>query len=118
MKAIFIDSTNKTVTEIDVPNKNTLQAWYKILGVSMVEVATYITDHDSILVDEEGLLSLTSDTKFFSYKGGHQPFAGNGLVVGVDEEGESVSCDATTDQIKAKVQFHSLREVQLMVHKG
>ncbi len=106
MKAILIDSVNKIISELDLdPNKNMLLQWYKSLDVSMVEVAHYITNHDSILVDEEGLLKPCDH--FFIYDGAHQPFAGNGLVVGVDKEGETVDCDITLDEVKQHVRFVS-----------
>jgi hypothetical protein len=112
MKAILIDSKNETVTEVEISNENSLQDWYKKLGCQMVEVAHYFDEHDSIMVDEEGLLSMDSDTKFFTVVGGHQPFAGNGLVVGVDDEGESVDCNKGVDEIKSLVKFFTLSEIQ------
>ena len=110
MKAILIDSVNKTVTELDLdPDKNMLFQWYHALNVSMVEVAHYITDHDSIIVDEEGLLKPCDH--FFLYDGAHQPFAGNGLVVGVDEDGRTVACDISVEAVRSKVQFLSRADI-------
>jgi hypothetical protein len=110
MKAILIDSVNKTVTELNLdPQKNMLTQWYKALDVNMVEVAHYITDHDSILVDEEGLFKPCDH--FFVYEGAHQPFAGKGLVVGVNEDGETVACDITVKEVESKVKFMSRNEV-------
>ena len=106
MKAILIDAVNKTVTELDLdPSKKMLHQWYEALNVSLVEVAHYINDHDSILVDEEGLFK--PGDHFFVYEGAHQPFAGNGLVVGVDEEGETVACNITLKEVKQNVRFVS-----------
>jgi hypothetical protein len=116
MKAILIDVKNKTISMVEVDDKNVLKDWYRLMGCGMVEVAHYIDNHDSILVDEEGLLSLTGDTKFFTIEGGHQPFAGNGLVVGVDDEGEGVSPNVSVEEIQRKVKFHTLREVQRMAY--
>lgn len=114
MKAILIDVRNKSVTMVEVDDKNVLKDWYRIMGCEMVEVAHYFDEHDSILVDEEGLLTLSPDTKFFTIEGGHQPFAGNGLVVGVDDEGESVNPCITVEEVQRMVKFHTLREVQMM----
>jgi hypothetical protein len=55
-------------------------------------------DGDVIYVDDEGLLKPLD--WFFAVKGGHQPFAGCGLVLGSNDEGESVS---------AKIALHDLR---------
>ena len=118
MKAILIDVRNKTISLVEVDNKRVLEDWYELMGCQMVEVAHYFNNHDSILVDEEGLLSLSGDTKFFTIKGGHQPFAGNGLVVGVNNRGESVSPNISVEEVQKMVKFHTLREVQMMTDLG
>lgn len=110
MRAIFIDSVNQQVKEVTVDGrKNTLDQWYEILGVTRVETGLYITEHDSIIVDEEGLLKPCDH--FFTYEGAHQPFAGNGLVVGADEEGETVSCDIDEAQVRSKVKFYNKDQI-------
>ena len=115
MRAILIDVYNKDVREIDIPENNTLDAWYKAIDVEIVTVGHYINEHDSILVDDEGLLKPCNH--FFLYEGSHQPFAGSGLVTGVDEEGESVSCDISLDEVKNNVTFMTLKEVQEWVNE-
>lgn len=110
MKAILIDAFNKTVTEVKLDGrKDMLDQWYHVMKVDMVEVAHYINDHDSILVDEEGLLKPCDH--FFLYEGAHQPFAGNGLVVGVDEEGETVDCNISAEEVEQKIEFFTRQEV-------
>lgn len=110
MKAILIDVYNKQVKELTLdPNKRMLDQWYEHMKCDLVTVAHYINDHDSILVDDEGLLKPCDH--FFNYEGSHQPFAGNGLVVGVDEEGETVACDISLEEVQAKVSFYSRQEV-------
>lgn len=109
MKAILIDVHNKDVREVEIPEENTLQAWYNVMHVDLVTVGHYINDHDSILVDDEGLLK--PDQAFFYYEGAHQPFSGNGLVVGVDEEGNSVSCEITVKEVKKNTRFLNINEV-------
>lgn len=112
MRAVLINSTDKTVKDIEISETNTLQDWYKAIGCSMVEVATYINDdRDSILVDEEGLMrTMSESTTFFQYEGANQPFFGNGLVVGVDDEGNSVSCHITALEVATNVSFKCLRD--------
>jgi hypothetical protein len=53
---------------------------------------------DVIYVDDEGLLKPLD--WFFAVKGGHQPYAGCGLVLGSDEEGETLS---------ARIELHALK---------
>jgi hypothetical protein len=117
MKAILIDAFNKTVKELKLNDKkDMLDQWYYALKADMVETAYYITDQDSILVDEEGLLKPCDH--FFTYKGAHQPFAGNGLIVGVDEEGETVDCVITLEEVEQNVDFISRDEILKSLYNG
>ena len=110
MRAIKIDSKNRTVSEIDIDEqKGVLNEWYKAIGCELVEVAHYMSDKNHILVDEEGLLKDITD--FFIYNGNLQPFAGNGLVVGVDEEGKTISCDVTLEEVTKNVTFVNEDEI-------
>ena len=116
MKAILIDVHNETVTQVEVDDKNVLRSWYKLLICSMVQVAHYFNEKDSIMCDEEGLFTMNDDSKFFSVEGGHQPFIGNGLVVGVNPmDGESVDPCITVEEVRSKVKFHTMNEITRMV---
>lgn len=101
MKAILIDAVNQKISEVALnPNKPMLDQFYQLLNVDLVEVGHYIDHHDSIMVDEEGLINGTD--VFFYYDGAHQPFAGSGLITGVDNEGETVDCNISyIDVVKA-----------------
>lgn len=114
MKAIFIDATKRQVSEVEISDTNTLNAWYKVIGCDMVEIATYINDKDdSIMVDEEGLLKpLQSDSPFFAFEGAHQPFAGNGLIVGQDNEGETTPPTVTVKDVESKITFLTFAEAR------
>lgn len=116
MKAILIDVLNENVRMVEVDDNNVLRSWYKHIGCSMVEVAHYFNHHDSIMADEEGLFTMDNDSKFFTIKGGHQPFIGNGLVVGVDNKGESVDPHISVDEVRSMVEFFTMEEVREMVN--
>ena len=105
MKAILIDSKNKTVSEITIDEnaEALLEEWYKHIDCELVQVAHDISKHDSILVDEEGLLK--NPDNFFTYNGAHQQFAGNGLIVGRNEDGETVDCEITLEEATLNVIF-------------
>jgi hypothetical protein len=60
-----------------------------------------IGDGDIIYVDDEGLLKPLD--WFFAVKGGHQPYAGCGLVLGSDDEGGTVSARIALADIKRRV---------------
>jgi len=116
MKAILIDVQNETVRQVEVDDTRILLDWYGHIGCQMVQVAHYFNEKDSIMCDEEGLFTMDSDSKFFSVEGGHQPFIGNGLVVGVEPtEGDSVDPCITVEEVRAKVKFHTMNEVRTMV---
>lgn len=117
MKAILIDSKNKTVSEVDVSKKNTLNDWYKLIDCRLVEVACYINDkEDSLMVDEEGLIKdeLKETDPFFSIQidGQELVYAGNGLIVGVNSEGDSISHHESVEKITPLVKFMTLKEVR------
>lgn len=102
MKAILIDAKNREVKEVEITGD--LESWYETIGCQMVECALYFDEHDSIMVDEEGLFN-SECNEFFFVNGGHQPFAGNGLVVGTDDMGEAVDTKISLDEVKSKVKF-------------
>ncbi len=88
---------------MEVPKKNVLKRWYELVKCDLVEVAYYFDDVNSVLVDEEGLFKPI--VGFFEVKGAYQPYCGNGLVVGVDSEGNSVSTTMTVDEVKELITF-------------
>jgi len=113
MKAILIDVNNECVRQVEVDDNNVLHDWYRWIGCRMVE-PVYLNSHDSIMVDEEGLLSMDEHTKFFSYKG--SVYCGNGLVVGVNvNNGESVDPCITVDKVRSYVKFHTMWDVRTLV---
>ena len=114
MKAILIDSINKEVKEIEIGKG--IDEMYKFLNCQCFTIASYLPKEDAIFVDDEGLLNGTD--VFFTYEGAHQPFAGNGLIMGCDDEGESVDCKIGLTEVKEKVKFYSRYELALGIQMG
>lgn len=120
MKAILIDVVNETVTDIVYDSKKTLDEWYKNIGCDLVTTAMEFpnekgTKGNTLFVDDEGLLKLTPQSKFFTIEGGYQPFAGNGLIVGSNyDNGKTIDCSLTADNVRGKVRFHTLEQVRKM----
>ena len=100
MKAYLIDSQARTVTETDY--NGDYRHIYKLIGVETFTVVR-INDYDSVFVDDEGLLN--NPRYFFTLKGYPQPLAGNGLVLGCDDEGESVEPRMSLEDLRAVVGF-------------
>lgn len=120
MEAILIDVKNETVTDVTYDGKDSLQEWYRLIGCRLVEIAMEIPTNDhtgnTVMVDEEGGLSLNKESKFFTIAGGHQPFAGNGLIVGINyDDGETINCSITANDIRRKINFFKMNQVLPLV---
>ena len=102
MKAILIDVYNKEIREVDYDG--TLDFIYFNLACKTFDVVR-VDDVNSIFVDDEGLLR--QNQLYFEYSGSNGIFqlAGNGLVLGVDDEGNSISPTLTIEDVKGKVSF-------------
>jgi hypothetical protein len=103
MKAILIDVYNENVRQVEVDDNDQLNSMYKHINCETVD-RVQINDHDDIWVDDEGLLNLTKDSKFFTYEG--RLLAGNGLVMGCDRMGESIEPCITVEEVLSHVEFH------------
>ncbi len=114
MKAILIDSINKEVKEVEIGKG--IDEMYKFLQCDCFTIASYLDNEDAIFVDDEGLLK--EQDNFFTFEGAHQPFAGNGLIMGCDEMGESEDCKVSYNEVKNKVKFYSKYELALGIAMG
>lgn len=114
MKAILIDVHSQTIKEVEIEKNASVNIGhiYEHLKCDCF-TSVGIDENNDIFVDDEGLLKLTPLSKFFLYKGYPQPLAGNGLIVGIDEEGDSVEPTLTIQQVAENVIFMNLREVQV-----
>lgn len=109
-KAILIDSMNRTIKQVEVGG---LEDIYKVMGVELIQVATYMENGDVVYVDEEGLYN--ANRNWFTIQGGHQPFIGNALVIGTDNRtGDDADAKSTVEDIETVVRFVSEVDVALM----
>ena len=101
MKAILIDVKTQEIKEVE--HDNTLQNIYDLIDCRAFDLVR-IDDVNSIFVDDEGILK---DNLYFEYSGSENVFklAGNGLILGVDDEGNSISPTLTVEDVKGKVNF-------------
>lgn len=114
IKGIFIDAVNHKVSEVELEGLEGLQ---KAVG-GYIEIAHEFADSDgnysnTLFVDEEGLLK--SPSSFFTLEGAHQPFAGNGIIVGVNSEGESTDTTLDMEAIKSRVYFLDMKQLKAML---
>ena len=102
MKAILIDVKKQEVKEVE--HDDTLASIYKHVNCGTFDVVN-IDGVNSIYVDDEGLF--VEDQLYFKYTGttNSVSLAGNGLVLGVDEEGETTSPTLMLEEVKKAVTF-------------
>lgn len=104
MKAIKINVTLKGIYEITLPED--YREIYRQLECNLFTLVKPDTlpGRDTLYIDDEGLLR---DQKLgaFSIRGYPQVLSGHGLIIGGDEEGESISCISTVELIKQLVRF-------------
>ena len=114
MRAIVINPFDQTITEATVSDYTDTQ---KLIGKPFngqqnFTVAIDLDNNDSVYVDDDGIYS-PSNGAWFDI-GAHQPFAGVGVVVGLNvNTGGSVDAKSTIDELKAKVKFMSPLQVTL-----
>lgn len=102
--AILIDPFNRSIKQVETSACIGLQEMYDHLDCSTIEIAPVRLDNtDALIVDESGLLK--DNQMFFQFDG--QAFAGKGLLVGTNEEGDMTRCMSDLDSIIEKVRFQS-----------
>ena len=124
MRAIKIDAREKTVTEVEVPpGTSTLTFMQQVVGGFIETARNFHEDQagpgcfDTVYVNEEGLLH--GDTScWFTWDGAHQPFVGNGVVMGVDADGETTSPTCTLEEARAAVKFLSREDVRRLFERA
>ena len=124
MRAILIDPKHKQIMQIDYngdyktiyehlsfyPNAEGMTHKPRAFDIVRIPVG-----NDGIYVDDEGLYAPEGDKHWFTYRYNahemHQniPLVNRGLVIGCDENGDSVDCDSTVDSIKSQITWGIVR---------
>ena len=86
MKAFLISPEEQAITEVDYDGD--YHSINKLIAADLFDVVR-LNNSDVIFVDDEGLMK--NPQHFFKLDGMTSPLAGNGLVLGTDREGESIS---------------------------
>jgi len=101
MKAIRIDAKNQTISMIDI--EKGLATLQEHVG-GYIEAALYFPDGDVMYVNEEGLLNNPEHFQFWPKH--KRMFAGDGIIVGSDDEGNDIDTTLTIKDIEdACVEF-------------
>lgn len=107
MKAILIDPFEETVKEIEY--NGDFKHIYELIGADCFD-AVRISREDSIFVDDNGLMN--NPTHFFMHEGYPNPLAGKGLILGCDENGDSISPVTTVEEVRSKVKFANILQIR------
>lgn len=113
--AHLIDPVKRIVTLVTIRGDYT--ELYKHLHCQIFTAVQINNMQDTIYVDDEGLYV---DNQLFFYHKNYpsQPLAGYGLVVGTDEEGESVNPKVTLEETIQAVTFMSRSDVMEWVRNN
>lgn len=115
IKAIKIDVEKQTCYEVNLDN-STLQSYYNEIGCEMIEAVYIDSIVDTLFIDEEGLLK-PGPKKFYSIFGYEGVLCGNGIIVGVDSEGESVDTHYTDWEIQDMIKWCTEEENHIISNR-
>lgn len=102
MRGILIDPFTKTIEEVETTGK--LPEIYSMLGVELITIV-HVGETDVLFLDDEGLFVPREEQEYFHWKGSNQPYAGKGLIIGTDEDGDSTDAEATLWEVMSKVHW-------------
>lgn len=100
LKVIFINTECRSLFEVTVSNLKDMQG---LVG-GRIELAHELPNGDEIFVNDGGLAS--AESQFFVVRGGHQPFAGNGFVIGgIDKDGNNTDVKSSLIDMASAIRF-------------
>ena len=115
MRAIIITAKDRTVSEAEIDGS--LKSLQQVVGGLIVPVYPGLegTDHHCY-VNDEGLLN--NPQHFFMLRDGHQPLAGNGVILSTTGDGNEAPSTLSVDWVKERVTFMDLQAVRQWVARG
>ena len=111
-KALKIDGVAKTVTEIEVGG---LKSWYEAIGngCTLVQMPVEFDNRDSLFCDEEICLRPDDIKGAFMLQDWTVPIVNNALILGSDDEGESIDAKASTEDIISQIRWFNEAEAKI-----
>ena len=107
MRAILIDPVKGSVSEVEYTGETeNIHEWLSDTANGLevnTLTAVNITKHDTLFVDDEGLLK--EPRYLFEIRDYPHPLAGRGLILGLDGQGESVATELKLQDVKARLKF-------------
>ena len=106
MKALLIDSKNRMISKIEIGEHFTEIS--KAIGCEVFAAPHIMQDNDTLYCDDEGLLK--NPEHFFLLDSYPQPIAGNGLILGCDDEGDSTDVSMSLIELSSRVTFMDIND--------
>lgn len=104
MRAIIINAQHRTITETEIDGS--LDILQDTVGGLIEPVTDGLDEHHHCYVNEEALLN--GPQYFFMFKGGHQPLAGNGIILSSTDDGDEAPCTLPLARVEERVTFMDL----------
>jgi hypothetical protein len=101
VKGILIDPFEQTVTEVEIKDYD-YKKIYPLIGADMFQ-AVGLDEVNAAFIDEEGLFKPIQ--KFFMIKDYPHPIANKALVLGSNEDGDTVSTTLNLNEVKDLITF-------------
>ena len=105
MRAIVINAQDRTVIETDIDGSLIIPSTNR-RRPDRAPSRTASTNNHHCYVNEEGLLD--DPQHFFMLKDGHQPLAGNGIILSSTDNGDEAPCTLPLDWVKERLTFMDL----------
>lgn len=103
MRGILIDPRAFTLTEVQLEaTKDRLQQIYDLLQCHTFDCVG-LDNGDTLYVDDNGIA--TGSPFHFIVADYPQPLVGRGLILGTNDEGESISSITTLDDLRTRITF-------------
>lgn len=109
MQAVLIDPYKEEITDVEY-NGDYKQIYEHIKADCFTLVR--LRDNDDLFVDDEGLLKVDANSKFFMLKDYAQPLVGYGLILGGDADGEPIAAHHTAEFYRPQIQFLDVQTVR------
>lgn len=100
MRAVLIDPENDIIREVEYSGD--YNDIYKFCDFDLF-TCVGLGNGETLFVDDEGLFK--ENQSFFRIGDYHSPLAGKGLILGTDEEGESVASKISLAKLSESVEF-------------
>ena len=104
MRVILVNARDRTITETEIDGS--LKSLQHIVGGLISVVHDGLDDNHHCYVNDEGLLD--NPLHFFMFKDGHQPLAGNGVILSSTDDGDEAPCTLPLEWVKERVTFMDL----------